>query len=99
MLAAVRALAEDAPDELGLALAMVPAPPAPFIPAERVGRPHVVVMFVWSGDPADGPRAMAAVRSVGTPRSSLAAASSASPRNHAVPAPRPSSLAPIANRS
>ncbi len=67
VLAAVRELARNAPDELGIALAIAPAPPAPFIPPQHVGKPHVVVVFVWSGDPAAGPQAMAPVRSVGTP--------------------------------
>jgi FAD/FMN-containing dehydrogenase len=67
VLAAVRTLTMDAPNELGIALAIAPAPPAPFIPPERIGKPHVVVMLVWSGDPAAGPAAMAAVRSVGIP--------------------------------
>ena len=65
--AAVRALAANAPDELGLALGIAPAPPAPFIPPDRIGKPHAAVVFVWSGDPAAGPAAMAPVRSVGTP--------------------------------
>lgn len=67
VLAAVREHAPNAPDELGLALGLVPAPPAPFIPPERVGQRHLAVVFVWSGDPADGAAAMAPIRSVGQP--------------------------------
>jgi hypothetical protein len=42
-------------------------PPAPFVPAELVGTLSLAVMFVWSGDPADGPAAIAPFREVATP--------------------------------
>ena len=42
-------------------------PPAPFVPAELVGTMSLAVMFVWSGDPADGPAAIAPFREVATP--------------------------------
>ena len=73
VLAAVREFAPKAPDELGIALGLVPAPPAPFIPPERIGKPHAVVVFVWSGDPAAGTSVMAPVLSVGRPLASAVA--------------------------
>jgi FAD/FMN-containing dehydrogenase len=51
---AYRELAGAAPDELSLSLACVTAPPAPFVPADLVGRPVVAVAAAWVGAPADG---------------------------------------------
>jgi hypothetical protein len=67
VLRAVRDFAPDAPDDLGITVAMTPAPPAPFIPPEWFGRPAMGLVLVWAGDPADGGEVMAPLRSIGSP--------------------------------
>ncbi len=67
VLGAVRSLAAEAPDELGVSIALVPAPPAPFVPVEWFGKPVVALILVWAGDPAEGRGVMAPLRSLGTP--------------------------------
>jgi FAD/FMN-containing dehydrogenase len=57
----------EAPDELGIAFALMLAPPLPVMPPERVGRPAVGLVLVWAGDPAEGRRALAPLREVATP--------------------------------
>jgi FAD binding domain len=54
VLTAAVEVGDGAPRELGLDAALVTAPPAPFIPAEQVGRPVVAVAAAFSGDPAVG---------------------------------------------
>jgi hypothetical protein len=63
----VRELLPEAPDELGIAFAMMPAPPLPGMPRDRVGKPAVALVLVWAGDPAEGERALAPLRAVGSP--------------------------------
>lgn len=63
----VREFAPHAPDELGISVAMIPAPPAPFIPPERFGMPSMALILVWAGDPAAGVAAMEPLRKVGSP--------------------------------
>lgn len=67
VLRAVRAHAPEAPDELGITVAITAAPPAPFVPPERVGRPAAALILAWCGDPAAGFEAMAPLRSIGAP--------------------------------
>jgi hypothetical protein len=67
----LRGYAPEAPDELGFTLAMVLAPPAPFIPAEQYGRPVLGLVLVWSGDPAEGQRAVAPLLEVARPVAEL----------------------------
>jgi FAD/FMN-containing dehydrogenase len=45
---------EQAPDEAGGGLAMLTAPPEPFVPEEGRGQPAVGVILVYVGDPAEG---------------------------------------------
>jgi FAD/FMN-containing dehydrogenase len=59
--------AAAAPEELSTVAFLMHIPPAPFVPAELVGTPSLVVMFVWSGDPAEGQAALAPFRAVATP--------------------------------
>jgi hypothetical protein len=63
--------APQAPDELGITLAMMLAPPAPFLPPEHHGRPVVGLVLVWSGDPAEGRRAVAPLLEVAPPVAEL----------------------------
>jgi hypothetical protein len=44
-----------------------PAPPLPFLPAERYGQPALGMVLVWAGDLAEGERAIAPLRRAGTP--------------------------------
>ena len=60
-------LAPEAPDELGITIAMMRAGPLPFIPPEHRGRPVLARVLVWAGDPAEGVRALAPLRRLGTP--------------------------------
>jgi FAD/FMN-containing dehydrogenase len=59
--------AQAAPEELTTISHVMRVPPAPFVPAEYVGTLSVVVMFVWSGDPAEGPAALEPFRKLATP--------------------------------
>ena len=63
----LREYAVEAPDELGITLAIMPAPPMPFLPPERYGKPVAGLVLVWTGDPADGERALAPLRAIGAP--------------------------------
>ncbi len=63
----LRDFAPVAPDELGITLTMMLAPPAPFLPPEQFGKPVVGLVLVWAGDPAEGERAIAPLRRIGSP--------------------------------
>jgi FAD/FMN-containing dehydrogenase len=63
----LRELAPDAPDELGVMLVAHRAPPLPFLPADRYGTPVLGLIVTWCGDVAEGLRATAPLRAVGTP--------------------------------
>ena len=71
VLRALREFAPDAPDELGVMIVAHRAPPLPFLPVERYGDPVLGLLLVWSGDIADGARATAPLRGVGTPLGEL----------------------------
>jgi FAD/FMN-containing dehydrogenase len=59
--------AAQAPDELTTMVMVMHAPPAPFIPAERVGELVVLVAFCYVGDLAEGERVIAPLRRLGEP--------------------------------
>jgi FAD/FMN-containing dehydrogenase len=63
----LRDFAPEAPDELGIAMAMMLAPPMPFLPTQEYGRPVVGLVLVWAGDPAAGRRAIAPLLQVAPP--------------------------------
>jgi FAD/FMN-containing dehydrogenase len=63
----VNRFAPEAPDELGITMTMTLAPPLPFLPPEQFGKPVVGLVLVWSGDIAEGERAIAPLRAIGTP--------------------------------
>jgi FAD/FMN-containing dehydrogenase len=67
VISAYRAVVESAPEQLVTALAVVQAPPAPFVPPEMVGTPVLGILCLWVGDPAEGAEALAALRAVGPP--------------------------------
>lgn len=60
-------IASSAPEELTVIAELMAAPPVPFIPAEHHGKPTLVVLFVYAGDPAAGQAAIAPFRAVATP--------------------------------
>ncbi len=62
-----RTLAEKAPPELTLVTIMRPAPPAPWLPKDMHGKPIVVILACHSGKPEEGEKAVAAIKSFGTP--------------------------------
>ncbi|HEY7381066.1 MAG TPA: FAD-binding oxidoreductase [Gaiella sp.] len=63
----LRDFAPEAPDELGITLAMMRAAPSPFMPPEVRGTPVVGLIPVWAGDLDEGEQAIAPLRSVGSP--------------------------------
>lgn len=62
-----RTLAEQAPPELTLVALMRPAPPAPWLPKERHGTPVVQLLACHTGDPDEGEKAVAPIKSFGKP--------------------------------
>lgn len=62
-----RTLAEKAPAELTLVAFVRPAPPAPWLPKEIHGKPIVALLACYSGNPEDGEKAVAPIKSFGQP--------------------------------
>ncbi|HEX7172186.1 MAG TPA: FAD-binding oxidoreductase, partial [Candidatus Limnocylindria bacterium] len=60
-------IASSAPEELTVIAELMAAPPVPFIPAEHHGKPTLVVLFVYAGEPEEGHAAIAPFRAVATP--------------------------------
>ena len=60
-------MAAVAPDDLGISPAITLAPPAPFVPLDRIGKPMVALILVWAGDPDEGEKAIAPLRKIGSP--------------------------------
>ena len=56
---------EKAPDELTTIANIMQCPPMPFVPEEHHGTLINFAMVVWSGDRADGERALAPIRAIG----------------------------------
>jgi hypothetical protein len=71
VLGLLREYAPGAPDELGITLTMMLAPPLPFLPPEQLGKPVLGLVLVWSGDPAAGRRAIAPLLGVAPPVAEL----------------------------
>jgi FAD/FMN-containing dehydrogenase len=63
----LRDFAPEAPDELGITLSIAAAPPAPFLPLERFGKPITGVVLAWAGDLDEGEKAIAPLREVAPP--------------------------------
>ena len=62
-----RTLAEEAPPELTLVVIMRPAPPAPWLPRDMHGKPIVTILACYSGNPEQGEKAVAPIKSFGNP--------------------------------
>ena len=56
-----------APDDLGIGVAFLSAPPEPFVPTEMHFAPMVGVVVCWTGDHAEGERVLAPIRKVAQP--------------------------------
>lgn len=54
-----------APPELCGGMALLTAPPAPFVPAALRGRPVVAMIVLWAGDPAQAEAGVAALDALG----------------------------------
>jgi FAD/FMN-containing dehydrogenase len=67
----LRDFAPTAPDELGITMAMMLAPPAPFLPPRQVGRPVLILVLAWAGDLDNGEKATAPLRQLGSPIAEL----------------------------
>jgi FAD/FMN-containing dehydrogenase len=63
----VRDFATEAPDELGITIAMLKSPPSPFLPRQEFGKPALALIPVWFGDPDAGERAIAPLRQIAAP--------------------------------
>ena len=59
--------AEAAPDELTTMAMFMAAPPAPFIPPEKQGKPSVAIVVCYTGNLEEGERVVAPLRNLGTP--------------------------------
>jgi FAD/FMN-containing dehydrogenase len=58
---------EDAPEDLGAAMAFISAPPEPFVPQEMHFQPCVGMVVCWTGDMEEGERVVAPLREVMQP--------------------------------
>jgi FAD/FMN-containing dehydrogenase len=56
-----------APDDLTTIANLWHAPPAPYVPQERVGELVLSILVCWTGSLADGERALAPLRALATP--------------------------------
>ena len=59
--------ATTAPDELTLIANVMHAPPAPYVPPERVGELVLSILVTWTGSIEDGERAIAPLRALAVP--------------------------------
>jgi FAD/FMN-containing dehydrogenase len=60
-------IAGSAPEDLTTISMLMAIPPVPFVPEEHHGKPSLMVMFVYAGDPADGQQAIAPFMAVAEP--------------------------------
>ena len=57
----------NAPDDLTTITNVMHAPPAPFIPEERVGELVLMILVTWTGDPDEGQRVLDPLRALAEP--------------------------------
>jgi FAD/FMN-containing dehydrogenase len=57
----------QAPDEVGAAVALLTAPPEPFVPEPARGKPAVGIVVCYAGELEEGERALAPLREFGPP--------------------------------
>ena len=63
----LREFAPAAPDQLGISLVAMHAPPMPFLAPEHYGTPVVGLLLLWSGEIREGMQALAPLAGVGRP--------------------------------
>jgi len=63
----------NAPEDLSTIGQLMPAPPAPFIPAEWVGKPIFMILVCWCGGIEEGQKALEPLRKLGTPVADIVA--------------------------
>ena len=61
------AAADAAPEDLSVIANVLKAPPLPFVPPEQHGKPVVMALMVYAGEPAAGEKAIAPIRTLATP--------------------------------
>jgi FAD/FMN-containing dehydrogenase len=61
----------DAPDDLGITIAARLAPPMPMLPTDAYGKPVVMLLLVWAGDPGEGRTAIEPLLRVAEPIAEL----------------------------
>ncbi|HEY9623362.1 MAG TPA: FAD-binding oxidoreductase [Crinalium sp.] len=66
-------LATAAPDELSTQALFTLAPPAPFIPPDKQGKPIVGIFVCYTGDLSEGERVLAPLRQMATPLADMIA--------------------------
>jgi FAD/FMN-containing dehydrogenase len=59
--------AAAAPDDLNTIANIMHLPPAPFVPAERIGELSLVILVTWSGSIEAGQQALAPIRALAAP--------------------------------
>lgn len=64
-------VSHEAPEELTTITMVMHAPPAPFIPAERVGELVLAIFTVYAGDLGEGEKAVAPLRALAEPVADL----------------------------
>ncbi len=73
VLSGALAIADEAPEETTSIFEIMAAPPAPFIPEDKVGTPILTILMVHAGDPADGQAVADRFRALATPIADLVA--------------------------
>lgn len=59
--------AESAPEEFSAIANIMTAPPMPFLPEDVIGKPIIMALMVYAGDPAEGEKIVAPFRALATP--------------------------------
>jgi hypothetical protein len=63
----MREYMEEAPDDLGIGVAFVSAPPEEFVPPEMHFKPITGIVVCWTGDHEEGERVVAPIREIAQP--------------------------------
>jgi FAD/FMN-containing dehydrogenase len=63
----VNEIAMEAPDDLGITIALMLAPPMPFVPPDRIGKPVIGLILIWTGVPAAGQQVLEPFRAIARP--------------------------------
>jgi FAD binding domain/Berberine and berberine like len=58
---------ETLPDDLGITIALMLAPPLPFLPPQKIGKPVIGLVLLWAGDMAAGEQAIAPFKQIAPP--------------------------------